>query len=191
MNWPCAGRQPGRAGWYPSGSARTPSAGPPVADAPATGEGDVRCSSARTASTVAADGSHRGRSNAFARSRTCRSSGSNRPASGSTCSSTTSRTSERRSDSPKHAEPRPPRNHAPHPGHPGMWPGFKPASDADDIRRDLSGPPAVFYEQLRYLKEHGYQTITLTGPKSSPGQSRDQSAPQSQPRRFSFTPSVP
>ncbi|MBN1139939.1 MAG: polysaccharide deacetylase family protein [Anaerolineae bacterium] len=36
-----------------------------------------------------------------------------------------------------------------------------PPPDADDIRRDLSVPPAVFYEQLRYLKEQGYRTITL------------------------------
>jgi len=33
--------------------------------------------------------------------------------------------------------------------------------DADEVRRDLSVSPAVFYEQLRYLKEQGYQTITL------------------------------
>ena len=36
-----------------------------------------------------------------------------------------------------------------------------PPLGADDIRRDLSVPPDAFYEQLRYLKEHGYQTITL------------------------------
>jgi peptidoglycan/xylan/chitin deacetylase (PgdA/CDA1 family) len=33
--------------------------------------------------------------------------------------------------------------------------------DADIFRRDLSVSPDHFYEHLRYLKEEGYQTITL------------------------------
>lgn len=36
-----------------------------------------------------------------------------------------------------------------------------PPPGADAIRRDLSVSPAAFEEQLRYLKEQGYQSITL------------------------------
>jgi len=36
-----------------------------------------------------------------------------------------------------------------------------PPLDADAFRRDLSVSPDRFYEQLRYLKEQGYQTISL------------------------------
>jgi len=36
-----------------------------------------------------------------------------------------------------------------------------PPLDADEFRRDLSVSPDLFYEQLRYLKEQGYQTINL------------------------------
>lgn len=36
-----------------------------------------------------------------------------------------------------------------------------PPAGADDIRRDLSVPPAAFEEQLRSLKQLGYQSITL------------------------------
>jgi len=36
-----------------------------------------------------------------------------------------------------------------------------PPADADAVRRDLSVSPAAFEEQLRYLKEQGYQSISL------------------------------
>ena len=36
-----------------------------------------------------------------------------------------------------------------------------PPSDADRYRRDLSVPPELFEQHLAYLKEQGYQTITL------------------------------
>lgn len=36
-----------------------------------------------------------------------------------------------------------------------------PPFDADELRRDLSVSPDAFYQQLRYLKENGYQTISL------------------------------
>jgi peptidoglycan/xylan/chitin deacetylase (PgdA/CDA1 family) len=35
-------------------------------------------------------------------------------------------------------------------------------ADADDVRRDLSLPPERFEEQLKYLVEQGYQSISLT-----------------------------
>ena len=36
-----------------------------------------------------------------------------------------------------------------------------PPSDADRYRRDLSVPPELFEQHLAYLKEQGYQTISL------------------------------
>jgi peptidoglycan/xylan/chitin deacetylase (PgdA/CDA1 family) len=36
-----------------------------------------------------------------------------------------------------------------------------PPFNADEFRRDLSVSPDLFYQQLRYLKEQGYQTIGL------------------------------
>ncbi len=36
-----------------------------------------------------------------------------------------------------------------------------PARGADDVRKDLSVAPAAFEEQLSYLKEQGYEGITL------------------------------
>jgi len=37
-----------------------------------------------------------------------------------------------------------------------------PPPDADDVRRDLSVTPQDFEEQLRYLTEAGYQSLTLS-----------------------------
>ena len=37
----------------------------------------------------------------------------------------------------------------------------QPPADADAVRRDISVAPAVFEEHLRYMRENGYQTITL------------------------------
>jgi peptidoglycan/xylan/chitin deacetylase (PgdA/CDA1 family) len=36
-----------------------------------------------------------------------------------------------------------------------------PPPDADEYRRDLSAPPAVFEQHLAYLRDQGYQSITL------------------------------
>lgn len=37
----------------------------------------------------------------------------------------------------------------------------KPPEDADAIRLDLSLPPELFEEHLRWIKEQGYETVTL------------------------------